>query len=191
MKSLTILAAVAILTVSLSSVHAQEVPKGFEKGTVTLTDGSTVSGYVKEKIRGNASVTIISETDKKKKTYDGNELLSAEIGNDKFICQKGDFFKIIHDGRLKFVQKASDASRKPIYNGNQAVFANGTEGEPGDFFIYNNNSHLLKLITRKTITAVTTECFAGCDTAIAKAKAVSGDVSELGEAVELYNNCKN
>jgi hypothetical protein len=190
MKTWKILLVVAILTVSSSSLKAQETPKGFDKGKIVLSDGSVVSGYIKEKIRSNASVTVISDADKKKKVYNGNELLSAEIGIDKFICQRGDFFKVIHDGGLKFVQKASDASGKPIYNGNQAVFANGTEGEPGDFFIYNNATRQLKLVTKKTISAVTDECFAGCDTAIAKAKTVNGDMSELGEAVALYNNCK-
>jgi hypothetical protein len=190
MKLLQIFPAVAILVVSFTSLKAQETPKGFDKGKVVLADGSVVSGYVKEKIRSNASVTVISESDKKKKNYSGNELLSAEIGNDKFICVKGDFFKVINDGGLRFVQKASDASGKPIYNGNQAVFANGTEGQPGDYFIYNNTTRQLKLVTKKTITTVTGECFAGCDTAIAKAKAVNGDMAEVGEAVVLYNNCK-
>lgn len=190
MKLLQILPALAILAVSFSSLKAQEAPKGFEKGKVVLTDGSVVSGYVKEKIRSNASVTVIGEGNKKK-NYSGNELLSAEVGEDKFICLKGDFFKIINDGGLKFVQKASDASDKPIYNGNQAVFANGTEGQPGDYFIYNNGTRQLKLVTKKTITAITGECFAGCDTAIAKAKTVTGDIAEVGEAVTLYNNnCK-
>lgn len=191
MKITQIFAAVAIVAVSFTSVKAQETPKGFDKGKVTLADGSVITGYVKEKIRGSASVIVISEGDSKKKTYSGNDLVSAEIGGEKFICHRGDFFKVINDGTLKFVQKASDASGKPIYNGNQAVFANGTEGAPGDYFIYNNGTKQLKLVTRKTITTVTNECFAGCDTAIAKAKAVNSDISEMGEAVTLYNNCKN
>jgi hypothetical protein len=191
MKLLQILPALAILTVSFNSVKAQEAPKGFEKGKIILADGTVVSGFVKEKIRSNASVTVITEGNNKKKNYSGNDLLSAEVGADKFICIKGDFFKIINDGGLKFVQKASDASNKPIYNGNQAVFANGTEGQPGDYFIYNNGTRQLKLVTKKTITAISGECFAGCDTAIAKAKAVNNDIAEVGEAVTLYNNnCK-
>lgn len=188
MKIGNILPALAILAVSFSAT-AQDAPKGFEKGKVTLTDGSTISGYVKEKIKGNASVTVINDADKKKENYDGNELIAAEVGDDKFICIKGDFFRIISDGNLKFVQKSSDASGKPIYNGNQAVFANGTEGKPGDYFFYNDNSKTLKLITKKTITAAADECLAGCDTAIAKAKAVSEDISQVGEAVAIYNNC--
>lgn len=190
MKLFKILSAVAILAMSFTSLKAQETPKGFGKGKVILADGSVVSGFVKEKIRSNASVTVISEVNNKKKNYNGNELLSAEIGEDKFICLKGDFFKVLNDGGLKFVQKSSDASGKPIYNGNQAVFANGTEGKPGDYFIYNNGTKELKLVTKKTITTVTAESFAGCDTAIAKAKTVNGDMAEMGEAVTLYNNCK-
>ena len=45
------------------------------------------------------------------------------------------------------------------------------------------------LITRKTISAMADECLAGCDTAIAKAKAANEDLSQVGEAVAIYNNC--
>jgi hypothetical protein len=189
MKIGKILSALAVLAVSFSSLKAQDAPKGFDKGKVVLADGSVVSGYVKEKIRSNASVTIINDTDKKKENYDGNELLAAEVGSDKFICVKGDFFKVINDGNLKFLQKSSDASNKPIYNGNQAVFANGTEGKPGDYFIYNNGTKQLKLVTKKTITAITDEYLAGCETAIAKARSAGDDMLQVGEAVTLYNSC--
>lgn len=190
MKIGKILPALTILALSFSAVKAQDAPKGFEKGKATLADGTIVTGFVKEKIRGNASITVINDSDNKKENYDGNELLAAEVGDDKYICIKGDFFKVVNDGNLKFVQKASDASSKPIYNGNTAVFANGTEGKPGDYFFYNDTNKQLKLVTKKTITAVADECLAGCDTAIAKAKAVNGDLSQVGEAVAIYNNCK-
>lgn len=189
MKIGKILPALVILAISFSTAKAQDAPKGFQKGKVVLADGSVVTGYVKEKIRGNASITVINDADKKKENYDGSQLLTAEVGEDKFVCIKGDFFKIINDGNLKFVQKSSDASGKPIYNGNQAVFANGTEGKPGDYFFYNDSSKTLKLITKKTITATVEECLAGCDTAIAKAKAINEDISQVGEAVAIYNNC--
>jgi hypothetical protein len=189
MKIGKILPALAILALSFSTVKAQDAPKGFEKGKVVLADGSVVTGFVKEKIRGNASVIVINSTDNKKENYDGSELLAAEVGDEKYICIKGDFFKVVNDGNMKFVQKSSDASSKPIYNGNQAVFANGTEGKPGDYFFYNETSKQLKLITKKTITAMADECLAGCDTAIAKAKAANEDLSQVGEAVAIYNNC--
>jgi hypothetical protein len=179
---------VLIFTLSFLFVHAQtEVPKGYSKGTIVLSDSSVVPGYFKERIRTNASVTLLAEGNKKK-NYDGSELLGAEIGNDKFLCTKGDFFRIITDGELKFLQKVSDASFKPIYNGNQAVFANGTEGKPGDYFIYNRSNKQLKLITHKTAAVAIDELFAGCEEAINKAKSVKEDIYQLNDAVVIYNN---
>jgi hypothetical protein len=174
------------LLISVINAHAQtEAPKGYTAGTVRLLDSSLVTGFFKEKIRSNASLQFIGEGNKKK-TFDGSDLCAAEIGGEKYLCTRGDFFRIITDGEIKFLQKTSDASSKPIFNGNQAVFANGTEGKPGDYFIYINNSRQLKLITKKN-TADAAQWFAGCDEAVAKAKMIGGDISQFSEVVVIYN----
>jgi len=187
MKTITMFI-VASLTILSLVATAQEAPKGFNKGNIVLTDGSTVSGFIKEKIRSNASLTLL-DGENKKKNYDGSSLLSATIGEDKFLCIKGDFFKVIEDGSIKFLQKSSDASSKPVYNGNQAVFINGTEGNPGDYFLYISSSRELKHLSRKTMANVVAESFGKCDQAIAKAKAADDDISKLNEAVQEFNHC--
>lgn len=188
MRSVQILS-LLVLVLAVSQGRAQsEIPKGYSKGNVVLSDGSTVAGYIKEKIRSNASLTILGD-DNNKKNYDGSDLLAAEIGSDKFICIKGDFFKILADGELKFLQKSSDASSKPIYNGSQAVFANGTPGSPNDYFIYTTTGKQLKLVNRKTVSAIVAETFTGCDEAISKAKSADNDIKMLSEAVAVYNSC--
>ena len=189
MKSLKILTLIALGLVGLQANAQTETPKGFTSGKVVLADNTVISGFFKEKIQSSAAVVFLTE-DKKKKTYNGSDLLSAEIGDDKYICIKGDFFKVICDGELKFVQKASDASFKPIYNGNQAVFANGTEGKPGDYFVYNQSAKQLNYITKKTVGTVVPELFSGCEEAIAKAKELDTDISRFGEAVVIYNSRK-
>jgi hypothetical protein len=180
--------ATAILTILTLVTTAQEAPKGFTKGNIVLIDGSTVSGYIKEKIRSNASLTLL-DGENKKKNYDGSALQSASIGDDKFLCIKGDFFKVIEDGSIKFLQKSSDASFKPVYNGNQAVFINGTEGNPGDYFLYISSNRELKRLNRKTVAAVVAESFGKCEQALAKAKAINDDISKLYEAVQEFNHC--
>lgn len=169
----------------LSANAQDESPKGFSTGKIVLADGSTLSGPVKDKIRSNASVVLIDNN--KKKNYDGSDLLSAEIGDQKFLCIRGDFFRVICDGEMKFLQKSSDASGKPMYNGNQAVFTNGTDGKPGDYFVYGKDKQL-KLVTRKTLTTVVADSFAGCEEAIASAKQAGDDVAKLGDAVVIYNS---
>lgn len=181
-----------ILTLALSIftliATAQEAPKGFTKGNIVLTDGSSVSGYIKGKIRSNASLTLLDDGNKKK-NYDGSSLQSATIGDERFICIKGDFFKVIEDGSIKFLQKASDASSKPVYNGNQAVFINGTAGNPGDYFLYISSTRELKHLNRKTVSTVVAESFGKCEQALAKAKTIDDDISRLNEAVQEFNHC--
>jgi hypothetical protein len=179
---------------SISISHAQaktEIPKAFKKGNIVLTDGAVINGYIKENIRSNASVMWMSEPGGKKKNYTGGEIISAEIDNTKFICIRGDFFKVICEGELSFLQKSSDASSKPSYNGTETIFINGTQGRPGDYFIYDSKGKQLQLVTRKTFDNVVAASFANCTAAIDKAKTIGDDMYQLKEAVEIYNTRNN
>lgn len=188
MKLLNILAA-TVLSLVLTEANAQaETPKGFSNGTIILADGNSQAGFVKDNIRKSASVVFMSDAGSKKRNYDGSVLNAVEIGETKFICIKGDFFKVICEGELSFLQKASDASGKPTYNGNEAVFASGTEGKPDDYFIYNNKDRQLKLLSKKNYDDVVATSFADCTAAIDKAKTIKGDLSQLKVAVETFNN---
>lgn len=178
----------AMFSLFVLQVHAQtEIPKGFKRGAITLSGGSHLSGYIKDNMRSNAAVVFVAEG-KDKKTYGGAELLSAEIEEVKFICISGDFFKVLCQGELCFLQKSSDASGKPTYNGNEAVFSSGTEGKLNDYFIYHGKDKLLKLVSRKNVEEVAATCFAGHTAAIEKAKTINGDLSQLKDAVEIYNS---
>ncbi|WP_276501306.1 hypothetical protein [Terrimonas pollutisoli] len=180
---------VCIVSLILSHANAQtEAPKGFKKGSIVLADGSPLSGFIKDNIRNSASVMFISGADGKKKNYDGTDLNAAEIEGIKFICIKGDFFKIITEGELNFLQKSSDASGKVTYNGSDAIISGGTEGKPNDYFIYNQQTKTLKLVSKKNLAEVIEASFAGNTAAIDQAKTVNGDLSQLKTAVELYNN---
>lgn len=171
----------------VSGVHAQtEAPKGYTKGSIVLPDNSSVTGYVKDNMRKSAAVSFISEN-QKKTNYDGADIASVTIGSNNFIAIKGDFFKTICNGKLCFVQKMSDASGKVSYNGSEAVFASGTDGKPGDYFIYETKTKELKLVTKKNIGEVATASFAGCNEAIEKSKTVTDDVLQLKDAVQVYN----
>jgi hypothetical protein len=188
MKILKTFSVLVLSSIFLQANAQTEIPKGFKKGSVMLADNSSVSGYVKDEIRSNASVVLVNETGGKKKHYDGADLLSVEIDGTKFLCINGDFFKVISHGDLNFLQKASDASGKPSYNGNVAVFSNGTEGKPGDYFMYESKDKKLQLVSKKNFDEIVAKTFAGYTAAIDKAKTANGDVSQLKEAVDVYNN---
>jgi hypothetical protein len=191
MKNVKVFLIVALSLYFTVTQAQSEIPRGFKKGTLTLVDNSTISGHIKNNIRSNASVAFLSEEGGKKKNYDGAELISADIDGTKFICFKGDFFKVISNGGLSFLQKASDASNKVTYNGSEAVFSSGTEGKPDDYFIYDSRKKELKKVSKKNFDEVTAAAFAGNTAAIDKAKAVNGDIAQLKDAVDIYNSQDN
>ena len=178
---------VLVFIASILKLQAQaEIPKGFSRGAVTLSNGTIVSGFVKENIRGNASVAI-TDADGKKKNYTGNELLAATIDSSRFICIKGDFFRIVCEGDICFLQKSSNAAGKAVYNGTEAIFINGTEGKINDYFFYDRAQQQLKLLTKKNMAEMITGTFNNCAAAIAKAKETGSDPAGIRDAVDIYN----
>ena len=165
-----------------------EAPKGYSKGSITLPDSTVITGYIKDNLKKDAVVTLQDEKTGDKKTYHAADIIAAEIESNHYSCIKGDFFKVICNGELAFLQKSSDASSKPSYNGSEAIFISGTAGKPGDYFIYNNNSKQLELVSKKTFNVIINSAFTGCTAAIDKAKATQGDIAQLKDAVELFNN---
>jgi hypothetical protein len=188
MKILKLLPGIALSLLFLQA-NAQEAPKGFGKGKVTLADNAVVSGFIKDNIRKDASVTLL--VDGKGKKYHGADIASAEIDDITYNCIKGDFFKVVCNGELTFLQKTSDASSKPTQVGNEVFFLSGTEGKPGDYFIYENKTQQLKLVSKKNLNSVVANSFAGYAPAIEKAKAAQGDIAQLKGAVEAFNNRGN
>jgi len=189
MKILQMLQSIVFSILFLQANAQNEIPKGFTKGNLVLSDSTVVTGYIKNRIKNDASLTFLDEPGGKKIKYTGDGLISAEVDGDRFTCIKGDFFKIVCNGELCFLQKASDASRNPTFNGTEAIFINGTPGKPGDYFIYDNRVKELKLVSNKTFTSITAETFfAGCAAAIEKAKKIQGNFGLLSEAVAIYND---
>lgn len=181
-----------LLSVILLQASSQDaIPKGFAKGSITLADNSEVTGFIKDNIRNKAAVVLMPETGGRKTTYDGDKLNAVNIDGTKYICMKGDFFKVLCDGELSFLQKSSDASAKPVYVGNETMFINGTEGKPDDYFIFNTKDQQLKLVNNKNVAAVSAQAFINCEAALAKAKQSADDIAAIKEAVVIYNNRNN
>lgn len=176
----------ATLSLFFLQVTAQtEGPKGFTKGKVILPDNTVVTGFIKDNIRKNASVVML--TNGKEKKYNGADIAAAVVDETTYNCMKGDFFKVVCNGELTFLQKSSNASSKPTTIGNEVFFISGTEGKPGDYFIYENKSQQLKLVSKKNLNDVVINSFGGYAPAIEKAKAAQTDIAQLKDAVETYN----
>ena len=188
MKSLKLFSSLALSLVLLQASAQTEAPKGFSKGSLVLADNSTVTGFIKDNIKRDAAVVLLQ--DGKEKSYTGTDLSSVEIPAGKFICIKGDFFKVATSGELSFIQKISDASSIATFNGTEPMFNNGTEGNPGDYFIYDNRSKTLKLVSKKNLSEVIARSFDGYTPAVEKARSAQTDITLLKEAVEIYNSRK-
>ena len=185
MKILKMLSLAALSFIFLQAGAQTEAPKGFGKGKIVLPDNTVVTGFIKDNIRKDASVIVFS--DGTEKNYNGSDIVSAEINDASFICINGDFFKVVCTGEISFLQKSSNASSKPSYNGNEVIFISGTEGKPGNYFIYDNRNQQLKLVSKKNLEAVIARTFGGYSPAVEKAKAAQGNIAQLKEAVEMYN----
>jgi hypothetical protein len=169
----------------LLSVQAQ-VPEGFSQGSVTLADGSILTGYLKDNIKKGAAVTFINNKGGEKKLFNSTEINAASVDGANYISLKGDFFKVICNGKMNFLQKASNAAGKTIYNGSEPIVLSGTEGKIGDYFSYTGNQ--LTLINKKSVDTFIAEQLATCTAAVEKAKSIKGDIGALAEAVTIYNN---
>jgi hypothetical protein len=183
-KKLLILLAVVF---SLTAKAQLTIPKGYKKGNVVLTNGTTISGYIKDNISNDASIILLSENTEKKTKYSGLELSLAAIEDSKFLCLKGDFFKIISSGELSLLQKASDISSKPIYNGTEAIFLNNTEGKRGDYFLYSTAQSQLLLLHKKNKEAILA-LFSGDAASLEIAKQNVANVELIKNAIALYNS---
>jgi hypothetical protein len=186
MKILKLLPVFILSLLALQATAQTEAPKGFSNGKITLPGNTVVTGFIKDNIRKDASVVLI--TDGKEKKYNGADIESAVVGETSYTCMKGDFFKVVCNGELTFLQKSSDASSKPTTIGNEVFFLSGTEGRPGDYFIYETKNQLLKLVSRKTLNDVVASSFGTYAPAIEKAKAAQADIAQLKDAVESYNS---
>ena len=186
MKILKLLPAFIVSLFVLQATAQTEAPKGFSTGKVGLPDNTIVTGFIKDNIRKDASVVLI--TAGKEKKFNGADIASATVGETNYTCMKGDFFKVVCNGELTFLQKASNASSKPTQVGNEVFFLSGTEGKPGDYFIYETKNQQLKLVSKKTLGTIVANSFGTYAPAIEKAKAAQNDIAQLKNAIETYNS---
>jgi hypothetical protein len=185
-----ILLIMSIISVGFCFNSDAQAPKGFRKGTITLEDNSVLTGYIKEHFQRYACLAFIPEKGGRRKIYEGSQLRTVSIDSLNFICLKGDFFHVISEGRLCLLQKSSDATNVPSYNGTEAIFVSGTVGQRDDYYLYSRNQNQLLLITRKNYREVISEAFAGYP----KTNETAGDaydISQIRSAVIAFNTNHN
>jgi hypothetical protein len=190
-KKATFLVAALLGLFATTSSAQSNIPQGFEKGQVVLANGTSINGWIKDEMNGKAAVTVLPEAGGKKQRYDAYNLSSVTIGAQQFRCISGDFFKVICSGDIDFLQKTSNCAGKMVYNGSEAVYLNGTDGKPGNYFMYTAKTAALQLVTDKNLATVAQTHFSDCAAAINKAKETGNDVAKLKDAVDIYNSRNN
>lgn len=148
MKIKTIFLAVSLI-IGINSFAQSNIPDGFVAGKIVLTNGTEISGYLKDNIRKKSSVIFYNPSNNKKETLDANSLNEVSINETKYLCLYGDFFKVISPGEHAVLIKSSDASGKPYFNGVETIINKGTEGKIDDQFEYAANTNELKPILKK------------------------------------------
>jgi hypothetical protein len=183
---------IMVLTLTGTCLYAtaqDAAPKGFTKGTITLTDGTVQTGYVKNNMRSNATIVFAGEAGKKK-TYDGTGLSAVTIDGVEFHAVQGDFFKIISTGNIMLLQKSSQASGQMADNGGEAYVRSGAPGNINDYFLFKKQTDQLILTTAKNWNASLTAISSCAETAAIISRFPSG-YSQLKEIVAALNaQCK-
>jgi hypothetical protein len=188
MKPIQLITAIVIAIFSALNLQAQkDIPKGFQRGSIQLLDSSTRTGYIKEYFSRDASIIVLQDDDQKKTRYTASDLLSLQMDRSKFICFKGDFFHVVSAGEISLLQKVSNVSAKPAYNGSEAFFVSGSEGQQGDYFIYHPKDKQLLLVHRKNKDLIIS-LFNNDSAATDLAKQSITNTDRLKDAVEVYNS---
>jgi hypothetical protein len=182
----TISIALFIATLFTSVANAQ-TPEGYTPGSVTLSNGNILNGFIKENIGKKATVSFMESASAKKKNYDGWALNAAKINNQDYICVKGDFFTVLSSGELYFLQKNSNAAAKISYNGSDPVLVSPVEGKAGDYFMYNSKTLAISLVDKTSYDNVVNASLGGYEPAVKKAQETKADVAQLKIAVDIYN----
>jgi hypothetical protein len=177
----------SFLLLSVSAYSQSISLKGYKKGKMLLSNGTILSGHIKDNTASDASITFVNDSTAKKVKYTGLEIISVEIEDTKFLCLKGDFFKVLFSGELNLLQKASNVSSRPQYNGTEAIFLNGTEGKQGDYFMYGGEKGQLLWINKKNREAILS-LFAGDTASLEVAKQNASDKEVIKNAVALFNS---
>lgn len=133
----------------LNAFAQPAIPEGFVAGKIVLSNGTEISGYLKDNMRKKSSIVFFNPSNNKKEILDANNLNEVVLNDSKFLCLYGDFFKVLTPGEHSILVKSSNTAGKPYYNGVETIITKGTDGQIDDQFEYAANTNELKPIHKK------------------------------------------
>jgi hypothetical protein len=165
------------------------IPEGFSPGAVMMPDNTTLEGHIKNNLKKNGEVIILS--DGKKTRYAATQVSGLRIENNNYIVVNNAFYKIVTDGvKIKLLRKASNFSSIQ-YNGSEPIVAGAGEGNYDDYFIQTVATKKIQLVRKKDFAKVFALICADCPTLTDDLKTNKLGFAEIEQAVTLYNHCSN
>lgn len=110
-----------------TSLLFSQNPKGYEEGSVLLTSGETIKGWIKfksgEEIKNRLTIIL---NEQEKRTYKHSDIVSFETPDASFIsyeiAKEGVFLRVLADGAIQlyelqyaFSQGSSDSYKYEMY----------------------------------------------------------------------------
>lgn len=183
----------AALIVSMSATAQpsanSNVPEGFRAGTLVTAEHTHLQGHIKESIKKNSEVLLITPDGKMKK-YKAAQLSEVTIDNTTFIVDGSSFYKIVSEGpKVKLLQKASAGGDRIEYNGAEPIVVSGSVGNYDDYFIQNPGEKQLNIVRRKDIRKLAEKWEKECPEIGIKTKQGGVELSDIVQLVSIYNAC--
>lgn len=165
------------------------VPDGFKAGTVVTAEHTYLQGHVKDNIRKNSEVLLITPDGKMAK-YNAAQLSEVTIDNTLFIVDGNAFYKLVSEGpKVKLLQKASAGGDRIEYNGTEPIAISGGVGSYDDYFIQKPGEKRLEIVRKKELKKLVETWSTECPGIAEKAKAEVVALSEIVQYINIYNSC--
>lgn len=175
--------------VNAQSSNGNAIPEGFSTGSVTTVDNLTIDGYVKNNMKRNGEIILLS-ADGKKTKYTASQVSGVTVNNDHYTVISNAFYRVIADGtKIKLLRKASNASAIQ-YNGSEPILANAGEGAYDDYFIQTVSTKKMQMVRKKDFQKIFASTCSDCVTLAEDLKTNKIKFEEIEQAVALYNNCE-
>lgn len=157
------------------------------QSTITLADGTAVSGQVKATGLKSGKIVVIS-ADNKRSTYEAGSIKEATIDGNRYVSYKNDLFlEVVKGEKLSLYQKQSSSGGKINYNGAEPVLTPASEGSVGDYFLSADGGTTMQLTGKKKLVDDIKKVCANCGSTVADIEGGRLGFADIKQIVQNLN----
>lgn len=176
MKKMIFLSAIMMI---ISMANAQS--------TLTLANGTTVSGQVKATGLRNGKIVVIA-ADNKRSTYEAGNIKEATIDGNRYVSYKNDLFlEVVKGEKLSLYQKQSSSGGKITYNGAEPILAASSEGSIGDYFFSADGGTTMQLTSKKRFAEDIKKSCSNCNSVVSDIEGGRLGFADIKQIVQNLN----